>query len=71
MPITVESDATLTHAQNLIRDFCLEEYDSEPDFSNLSKIVVAYNNATDEDIHIKVNVDLVGDTVWSGIWARC
>uniref|UniRef100_UPI003FED7068 DEAD/DEAH box helicase family protein n=1 Tax=Faecalibacterium prausnitzii TaxID=853 RepID=UPI003FED7068 len=60
VPITVDSDATLTHAQNLIRDFCLEEYDSEPDFSNLSKIGVAYTNATDEDIPIQVNVDLVG-----------
>ena len=60
VPITVEPDATLTHAKNLIRDFCLEEYDSEPDFSNLSKIGVAYTNATDEDIPIQVNVDLVG-----------
>ena len=60
VPITVEPDATLTHAKNLIRDFCLEEYDSEPDFSNLSKIGIAYTNATDEDIPIQVNVDLVG-----------
>ena len=60
VPITVEPDATLTHAKNLIRDFCLEEYDSEPDFSNLSKIGVAYTNATDEEIPIQVNVDLVG-----------
>ena len=60
VPITVEPDATLTHAKNLIRDFCLEEYDSEPDFSDLSKISVAYTNATDEDIPIQVNVDLVG-----------
>ena len=60
VPITVEPDATLTHAKNLIRDFCLEEYDSEPDFSDLSKIGVAYTNATDEEIPIQVNVDLVG-----------
>ena len=60
VPITVEPDATLTHAKNLIRDFCLEEYDSEPDFSDLSKVGVAYTNATDEDIPIQVNVDLVG-----------
>ena len=60
VPITVEPDATLTHAKNLIRDFCLEEYDSEPNFSDLSKIGVAYTNATDEDIPIQVNVDLVG-----------
>ena len=60
VPITVEPDATLTHAKNLIREFCLEEYDSEPDFSDLSKIGVAYTNATDEEIPIQVNVDLVG-----------
>ena len=60
VPITVEPDATFTHAKNLIRDFCLEEYDSEPDFSDLSKIGVAYTNATDEEIPIQVNVDLVG-----------
>ena len=59
-PITVEPDATLTHAKNLIREFCQEEYDSEPDFSDLSKIGVAYTHATDEDIPIQVNVDLVG-----------
>ena len=59
-PVSVKPDATLTHAKNLIRDFCLEEYDSEPDFSNLSKIGIAYTNATDEEIPIQVNVDLVG-----------
>ena len=60
VPITVEPDATLTHAKNLIRDFCQEEYDSEPDFSDLTKIGIAYTNATDEEIPIQVNVDLVG-----------
>ena len=60
VPITVEPDATLTHAKNLIREFCQEEYDSEPDFSDLSKIGIAYTHATDEDIPIQVNVDLVG-----------
>ena len=59
-PVSAEPDATLTHAKKLIREFCQEEYDSEPDFSDLSKIGVAYTNATDEDIPIQVNVDLVG-----------
>ena len=59
-PVSAEPDATLTHAKNLIREFCQEEYDSEPDFSDLSKIGVAYTNATDEEIPIQVNVDLVG-----------
>ena len=59
-PVNAKPDATLTHAKNLIRAFCQEEYDSEPDFSDLSKIGIAYTNATDEDIPIQVNVDLVG-----------
>ena len=59
-PVNAEPDTTLTHAKNLIREFCQEEYDSEPDFSDLSKIGVAYTNATDEEIPIQVNVDLVG-----------
>ena len=59
-PVNAEPDTTLTHAKNLIREFCQEEYDSEPDFSNLSKIGIAYTHATDEEIPIQVNVDLVG-----------
>ena len=59
-PVSAKTDADLTHAKNLIREFCQEEYDSEPDFSNLSKIGIAYTHATDEDIPIQVNVDLVG-----------
>ena len=60
VPVNAESDADLTRAKRLIREFCQEEYDSEPDFSDLSKIGVAYTNATDEEIPIQVNVDLVG-----------
>ena len=59
-PVNAEPDTTLTHAKNLIREFCQEEYDSEPDFSDLSKIGIAYTHAIDEDIPIQVNVDLVG-----------
>ena len=59
-PVSAKPDADLTHAKNLIREFCQEEYDSEPDFSDLSKIGIAYTHATDEDIPIQVNVDLVG-----------
>ena len=59
-PVSAKPDSTLIHAKNLIREFCLEEYDSEPDFSNLAKIGIAYTHATDEDIPIQVNIDLVG-----------
>ena len=60
VPVNAEPDSALTRAQNLIREFCQEEYDSEPDFSDLSKIGIAYTHATDEEIPIQVNVDLVG-----------
>ena len=59
-PVSAKPDADLTHAKNLIREFCQKEYDSEPDFSDLTKIGIAYTNATDEEIPIQVNVDLVG-----------
>ena len=58
-PVSTKPDAALTRAKNLIREFCQEEYDSEPDFSNPAKIDIAYTHATDEDIPIQVNVDLV------------
>ena len=58
--VSAKPDADLTRAKNLLREFCQEEYDSEPDFSDLSKIDIAYPHATDEDIPIQVNVDLVG-----------
>ena len=58
--ISAKPDVELVRAKNLIREFCQEEYDSEPDFSDLAKIGVAYTNATDEEIPIQVNVDLVG-----------
>ena len=59
-PVSVKPDGAIDRAKNLIREFCQEEYDSEPDFSDLSKIGVAYTNATDEEIPIQVNVDLIG-----------
>ena len=60
VPVSVKPDGAIDRAKNLIREFCQEEYDSEPDFSDLSKIGIAYTHATDEDIPIQVNVDLVG-----------
>ena len=60
VPVITEPDDDLTRAKKLIREFCQEEYDSEPDFSDLSKIDIAYTHATDEDIPIQVSIDLVG-----------
>ena len=59
-PVSVKPDGAIDRAKKLIREFCQEEYDSEPDFSDLTKIGIAYTHATDEDIPIQVNVDPVG-----------
>ena len=51
--------ALLERAKGLISDFCRSEYGSEADFSDPTKIGVAYTTVTDDDIPIQVNIDLV------------
>ena len=48
----------LEKAKTLITAFCSEEYGSEPDFSNLHKINIAYTTITDEEVPVQVSVDL-------------
>lgn len=50
-------------AKNLINEFCLEEYGSPADFSNLSKIGIAYTTVTDDELSIQVDVNLENFTV--------
>ena len=49
----------LERAKALISTFCSEEYDSEPDFSDLRKVDIAYTTITDEEVPVQVSVDLV------------
>ena len=49
----------LEKAKTLITAFCSEEYGSEPDFSDLHKINIAYTTITDEEVPVQVSVDLV------------
>ena len=51
--------ALLERARGLISDFCRSEYGSEVDFSDPTKIGVAYTTVTDDEIPIQVNLDLV------------
>ena len=51
--------ALIERAKGLISDFCRSEYDSEADFSDPTKIGVAYTTVTDDEIPIQVNIDLV------------
>ena len=51
--------ALLERAKGLISDFCRSEYDSEADFSDPTKIGVAYTTVTDDEIPIQVNIDFV------------
>ncbi len=50
-------------AKNLINEFCLEEYGSPADFSNLSKIGIAYTTVTDDELPIQVDVNIENFTV--------
>lgn len=49
----------LEKAKTLIAAFCAEEYNSEPDFSDLRKVDIAYTTITDEEVPVQVSVDLV------------
>ena len=51
--------ALLERAKGLISDFCQSEYGSEADFSDPTKVGVAYTTVTDDEIPLQVNIDLV------------
>ncbi|MGN0661870.1 MAG: hypothetical protein ACI4LE_01850, partial [Faecalibacterium sp.] len=55
---TAVDEAELAYAKALIHDFCVEEYDAEPDFSDLSKISIVYTTVTDDETPLQVYVDL-------------
>ena len=55
-----QAEQALTErAKGLISDFCQSEYGSEADFSDPTKIGVAYTTVTDDEIPVQVNIDLV------------
>lgn len=51
--------ASLEIAKEFINDFCVAEYGSPADFSDLEKVGIAYTTVTDEEIPIQVNADLI------------
>ena len=53
-------DAQLDRAKTLIDDFCTYDYASHADFSDLSRVNIAYTTVGDEDIPLQVHVDLEG-----------
>ena len=52
-------DNPLETAKRLIDEFCRDEYDSPPDFSDLSHIGIAYTTTEDSDIPIEVFANLL------------
>ena len=50
----------LERAKTLIDEFCAYEYASQADFSNLSKISIAYTTVGDGELSLQINVDLEG-----------
>ena len=51
-------DEQLDRAKTLIDEFCAYEYASQADFSDLSRVNIAYTTVGDEDIPLQVHVDL-------------
>ena len=54
-----EQEPELEQAKSLINDFCQSEYGDDADFSDLTKIGVAYTTVTDDEIPVQVSIDLV------------
>ena len=50
----------LDRAKVLIDEFCAYEYASQADFSDLSRVSIAYTTVGDEDIPLQVHVDFEG-----------
>ena len=57
--LKLQEQALMEQAKELISDFCQSEYGSEADFSDPTKIGIAYTTITDDEIPIQVNIDLV------------
>ena len=54
----------LEKAKQLINDFCLAEYESEADFSDLTRVGLAYTTTGEDEEHdIQVWADLVHCTM--------
>lgn len=49
----------LEKAKQLINEYCLYEFESEADFSDMENIGVAYTTLTDYEIPIQVSIDLI------------
>ncbi|WP_459702454.1 YodL domain-containing protein [Agathobaculum butyriciproducens] len=54
---TVE-DSDLKTAKQLINDYCIEEFDTMADFSDLSDVGLAYSTTEDDEHEIQVSADL-------------
>ena len=51
-------DSDLKTAKQLINDYCIEEFDTMADFSNLSDVGLAYSTTEDAEHEIQVSADL-------------
>lgn len=51
-------DSDLKTAKQLINDYCIEEFDTMADFSNLSDVGLAYSTTEDDEHEIQVSADL-------------
>ena len=54
-----QEDELLTKAKELINDYCYREFDSEADFTDLSRVDLAYTTTEDGEQTIEVIADLI------------
>lgn len=61
----VPENPLIEHAKQLIDDFCRREYDREEgaDYSDLTRVEIAYTTTEDEKHEIQVAVDLVNPAI--------
>ena len=56
-------DALLNKAKSLILGFCMYEYSSSADFSDLTKVDIAYTSVGEDELPLQVYVDLVNNKI--------
>ncbi len=48
----------IERAKDLVNDFCMKEYGSDADFSDMTLIPIAHTTITDDELPVQVYVDL-------------
>lgn len=59
LPDQSQSNTELEEARQLINEYCLEEFDQEADFSNLSHVDLVFSSTSDSEHTVEIFADLI------------